>query len=68
MLVGEGDVKATDFLTSLGCPSPPLQPLHLGSQGWGRREREWGRARESGGGGSAPSPHKIQVPPATFLA
>lgn len=35
MLVGEGDVKATDFLTSLGCPSPPLTPLHLGSQGWG---------------------------------
>lgn len=31
----EGDVKATDFLTSLAALAPSLQPLHLGSQGWG---------------------------------
>lgn len=31
----EGDVKATDFLTSLAALAPGLQPLHLGSQGWG---------------------------------
>lgn len=35
VLVGEGDVKATDFLTSLAALAPRLQPLHLGSQGWG---------------------------------
>lgn len=35
MLVGEGDFKATDFLTSLAALAPGLQPLHLGSQGWG---------------------------------
>lgn len=31
----EGDVKATDFLTSLAALAPGLRPLHLGSQGWG---------------------------------
>lgn len=31
----EGDVKATDFLTSLAALVPCLQPLPLGSQDWG---------------------------------
>lgn len=35
MLVGEGDVKATDFLTSLAALALHLQPLRLGSQGQG---------------------------------
>lgn len=35
MLMGEGDVKATDFLTSLAVLAPHLQLMHLGSQGWG---------------------------------
>lgn len=52
MLMGEGDVKATDFLTSLVVLAPHLQLLHLGSQGWG----EVGRARGSGERGSAPLP------------
>lgn len=30
----EGDVKATDFLTSLAALAPGLQPRHLGSQDW----------------------------------
>lgn len=33
MLVGEGDVKATDFLTSLAALALHPQPLHVGSQG-----------------------------------
>lgn len=66
MLTGEGDVKATDFLTSLAVLAPHLQLMHLGSQGWGK----WGRARgDLEEEGALPlSSHKIQVPPATFLA
>lgn len=33
VLVGVGDVKATDFLTSLAALAPSLRPLHLRSQG-----------------------------------
>lgn len=50
----EGDVKATDFLTSLAAH---LQPLYLGSQGWGV-----GRARGSRGGGSALSSQSSGFP------
>lgn len=65
MLMGEGDVKATDFLTSLAVLAPHLQLLHLGSQGWGGSGEGLGGLEE----GALPlSPHKIQVPPATFLA
>lgn len=34
----EGDVKATDFLTSLAALAPGLQPLHPGSQDGGSGE------------------------------
>lgn len=61
--MGEGDIKATDFLTSLAALVPHLQPLCLGSRGWG-----WERARESGEEGSALSSPKSQASPATFLA
>ena len=65
MSVEEEDIKVTDFLTSLAALAPSLQPLHLGSQGWGE---VWEGLGRSGGGGSALSPHKIQAPPTTFLA
>lgn len=51
VLVGVGDVKATDFLTSLAALAPSLRPLHLRSQGQG-----WGGEGLGGVEGALPSP------------
>lgn len=64
MLVGEGDVKATDFLTT-GYPGSPPSTSASGEPGLGGSGEGLGGLEE----GALPlSPHKIQVPPATFLA
>lgn len=44
MLVGGGDIKATDFLTSLRAGAAHLQPLHLGAgAGMGTGRGVWRR-------------------------
>lgn len=57
VLVGQGDIKATDFLTS-PLPGLPTFNLCIWEPGLGM-----GRMRGSGGGGSALSSQKVQAPP-----
>lgn len=62
VLVGVGDVKATDFLTSLAALAPSLRPLHL-------RARARGGVGEGLGGveGALPSPLVNSGSPCHFL-